>query len=225
MEKLDMDLDEAIREEKVPNGRQNPQMYADIMRGIVSALAYLHFRVGGKPVVHRDLKPKNVMLDGNKVPKLIDFGLAKETEGGIGSTFQKIGTDEWMAPEQKSNGGCSTASDMYAVGMIGHFVLQGLTPNEVKELRVHVSGNEQADLTQRLMIACSHEVNSSYAQSANCVSPLATTGSGEISRRISCIARVSSYHSRNCAHQCQKATVLSMCSSIVVQKIPNAARK
>ena len=53
-----------------------------------------------KPIVHRDLKPQNIMLDKNNVLKVIDFGLAKETLSGVGSTQNLKGTEIWMAPEQ-----------------------------------------------------------------------------------------------------------------------------
>jgi len=59
-------------------------------------------QVDNKPIVHRDLKPENIMLDKNNVLKVVDFGLAKETIGGVGSTMNVKGTKDWMAPEQVS---------------------------------------------------------------------------------------------------------------------------
>jgi len=53
-----------------------------------------------RPIVHRDLKPDNLMLDKNNILKIVDFGLAKETVLGVGSTLNVKGTKEWMAPEQ-----------------------------------------------------------------------------------------------------------------------------
>jgi len=50
--------------------------------------------------VHRDLKPENLMLDKNNILKIVDFGLAKETVRGVGSTMNLKGSKEWMAPEQ-----------------------------------------------------------------------------------------------------------------------------
>jgi len=63
-------------------------------------------QVDKKPIVHRDLKPENIMLDKNNVLKVVDFGLAKETMLGVGSTMNVKGTKEWMAPEQVSKSSC-----------------------------------------------------------------------------------------------------------------------
>ena len=106
MEKLEMDLDVAISDKRVPLGRDAPQQYAALLHGIVRALAYFHSPNDGKPIVHRDLKPANIMLDRNNVPKVIDFGQAKETLAGIGSTMGMKGTPQWWAPEQRANGVC-----------------------------------------------------------------------------------------------------------------------
>jgi serine/threonine protein kinase len=74
--------------------------------------------------VHRDLKTENVMLtsDNPPVAKLIDFGLAKETRDGVGSTFNKRGTPEWMAPEQKREGVCTMTSDVYSIDLVVQFM-------------------------------------------------------------------------------------------------------
>ena len=50
--------------------------------------------------MHRDLKPENIMLGKDNVLKIVDFGLAKETVLGVGSTMNVKGTKDWMAPEQ-----------------------------------------------------------------------------------------------------------------------------
>ena len=63
-------------------------------------------QVDKKPIVHRDLKPENIMLDKNNDLKVVDFGLAKETMLGVGSTMNVKGTKEWMAPEQVSKSSC-----------------------------------------------------------------------------------------------------------------------
>ena len=78
--------------------------------------------------------PENVMLtsDNPRVTKLIDFGLAKETCHGVGSNFNKKETPEWMAPEQKREGGCTTASDVYAIGLVAQFMWSGTRPSDAE---------------------------------------------------------------------------------------------
>ena len=109
MEKLHMNLHAAVMGKHVQHGRDAPGPFVDMLAGLLNAIAYLHTDQRN-PIVHRDLKPANVMLtsDNPPVAKLIDFGLAKETRDGFGSTSNKKGTPEWMAPEQKSGGGCTT---------------------------------------------------------------------------------------------------------------------
>ena len=104
-----------------------------MLAGLLGALAYLHTDERN-PIVHRDVKPENVMLTSDNPPvmKLIDFGLAKETRHGVGSTFNKKGTPEWMAPEQKRDGGCTTASDVYAIGLVAQFMWSGTRPSDAQ---------------------------------------------------------------------------------------------
>ena len=82
MEKLGMDLHKAITSQSLPLGREAPQPFTSIVQGVVSALAYVHSLP--KRLVHRDVKPHNIMLSRENVPKLVDFGLAKETLAGQG---------------------------------------------------------------------------------------------------------------------------------------------
>ena len=133
MEELHRTLHAAIIEKQLKLGRDSPEQYVDIVSSIVSAVSYLHSD-RRNPIVHRDLKPENIMLtfDNPPVAKLIDFGLAKETCHGVGSTQHLIGTLDWMAPEQKRDGGCSTASDVYAIGLVGEYMWSGTRPSEAQ---------------------------------------------------------------------------------------------
>ncbi len=109
------------------NGPLDPNRAAIILRQIGAALEAAH----GAGVAHRDLKPENIMLhrlsDGTEQVKLIDFGIARvdqSTLGRVTSTAMVAGTVRYMAPEQ-FQGENSSASDLYALGIIACEMLSG----------------------------------------------------------------------------------------------------
>jgi cytohesin len=160
MEKLDFTLFEAIKGKHLKIGRDDPQTYVDFVAGLLSALGYLHSPVGGNPTVHRDLKPENIMIQNLEDPvvKLIDFDMAKETMTGVGSAMNTKGTREYMSPEIREKGGCSVASDMFALALVALFIFWGKTPTEISDKKkIHESAHPKANKTQELMLQCLNE--------------------------------------------------------------------
>jgi len=96
------------------------------LRQIASALAEIH-RVG---ILHRDLKPGNIMLRSNDSIALIDFGLAKRMRLRMELTDEGeiFGTPYYMSPEQGHGNGVDHRSDIYSLGVIFHEMLTGQKP-------------------------------------------------------------------------------------------------
>lgn len=95
-----------------------------IGRAVASALDYAHSR----GVVHRDVKPANVLLDANDVPYLADFGLATPVGKSDLDADQVTGTPEYMAPEQWIGATLDQRTDVYAFGVMLYRMLTGELP-------------------------------------------------------------------------------------------------
>jgi hypothetical protein len=99
-------------------GRLPAEKALDIARQLCAGLAAAHAR----GVLHRDLKPGNVMLDGRGQVRIVDFGLAVRHGGGRG---ELAGTPEYMAPEQLVRGETSVRSDLWALGAVLYELFTG----------------------------------------------------------------------------------------------------
>jgi len=102
-----------------------PQV-AGVLEGVSAAIAHAH----SKGVIHRDIKPANVMIDERGVPRLLDFGLAREgTHSDVSQTGWFVGTPDYAAPEQKNDAkNVDLRADIYAIGAMLYEMLSGNRP-------------------------------------------------------------------------------------------------
>ncbi len=96
-----------------------------IAKQICEGLAEAH-RMG---VIHRDLKPGNVMIDKEGIARILDFGIARSLESrGLTRSGHLIGTPEYMSPEQAQGTGIDQRSDIYSLGIILYEMVTGKVP-------------------------------------------------------------------------------------------------
>ncbi|MGW4520530.1 protein kinase domain-containing protein [Amycolatopsis sp. NPDC004378] len=101
-----------------------PSEVARIGAGVASALAAVH-QAG---VVHRDVKPENVLMDGT-VPRLTDFGISRlATASDLGRRSLLVGTPQYLAPELGKGLDAAPASDLYSLGILLYELCCGVTP-------------------------------------------------------------------------------------------------
>jgi len=115
----------------------------EIAEGILTALEYSHER----GIVHRDIKPANVMITDQGVVKVMDFGIARALDdvgATLTSTWNVVGTAQYLSPEQAMGESADYRSDIYSVGCLLYEVLLGRPPytgdTPVSIAFQHVSG-------------------------------------------------------------------------------------
>lgn len=131
---------ETLYEYQKKNGLFNEREAAEIICRLCDILSQLHSF--NPPIIHRDIKPMNIMISNDGVVKLIDFDAARENiEGEVEDTYL-MGTKEFAAPEQYGFGQSDARTDIYALGIMLNVMLTG----EVPKNRIY--GNDSKTLTK-----------------------------------------------------------------------------
>lgn len=97
-----------------------------LLNKILDILIYLHSQ--SPPVIHRDIKPQNIMITSQGEVLLVDFGLARSLEEGQKGTA-RVGTHGFASPEHHT-GEFSVSSDLYSLGAAFHYIITGESPRE-----------------------------------------------------------------------------------------------
>ena len=106
-------------------GKMTPEEAALVIVQICRALEAAH----GEGVIHRDLKPQNIMLDANGRAYVMDFGIARSAYlPGMTQTGALVGTPEYMSPEQAKGEKIAERSDLFSLGVILYELLIGQSP-------------------------------------------------------------------------------------------------
>jgi len=105
-----------------------PQVFA-VMHGVLQALDYAHRH----SIVHRDMKPENVLISEEGLVKVADFGIARLMDDtGVGGTATKtgttVGTPQYMSPEQVASSRVDGRSDLYSAGIMFYELVAGQPP-------------------------------------------------------------------------------------------------
>src|SRR5438067_8014928 len=105
-----------------------PQVFA-VMHGVLQALDYAHRHA----IVHRDMKPENVLISEEGIVKVTDFGIARLLDDtGVGGTATKtgttVGTPQYMSPEQVASSRVDGRGDLYSAGIMFYELVAGQPP-------------------------------------------------------------------------------------------------
>jgi serine/threonine-protein kinase len=108
------------------HGALEPAMAIEIVVQILRAARFAHRR----GVIHRDLKPHNVILDEEGRARVTDFGIARAGASDMTLTGSIMGTAQYLSPEQAQGHAVSASSDLYSIGVILYELLTGVVPFE-----------------------------------------------------------------------------------------------
>lgn len=121
---------ETLTERVRQRGPLPPSEASRVLRDVAWALAYAH----GQGVIHRDVKPDNILLEHTGRVLVADFGIASVVAGAGGlTTGEVVGTPEFMSPEQALGERVDPRSDLYSLGVVGYFACSATLPFEAEK--------------------------------------------------------------------------------------------
>jgi serine/threonine-protein kinase len=129
-------------------GRLPADKALETARKLCAGLAAAHDR----GVIHRDLKPQNIMMNKRGEVLIMDFGLAAIADQLVGAEVRN-GTPAYMSPEQLKGAGVTARSDIYALGLVLYELLTGKRPYEANSLQQLIDLQDSARLTNMTSVA------------------------------------------------------------------------
>src|SRR5437667_11188652 len=148
----------SLKELIVSRGPTPIKIAVDYTRQILAALSFAH-RNG---IVHRDIKPHNVVVDSDGRLKVTDFGIARSGASQMTEVGSIIGTAQYLSPEQARGAPVDQRSDVYSVGIVLYEMLTGKVPftgdTPLEIAMTHLSATPEPPSEQRIEIP--HELDS-----------------------------------------------------------------
>jgi serine/threonine protein kinase len=127
------------------SGRCSPQAAIALIGQVLDALACAH----GLGIVHRDVKPANILLLADRRVKMTDFGISRLDTSALTQTGSVIGTPSYMSPEQCRGEPADARSDLFCAGVVLYEVLSGVRPftgRNVTEIALQVMNQPPPDI-------------------------------------------------------------------------------
>lgn len=117
---------ESLAKKMAVRAVHRPEDVVPVIKQISAVLDHSH----GKGIIHRDIKPGNVLVQPDGLVKVIDFGIARVESQNLTPTGVRLGTPQYMAPEQVSGGNVGGQADQFSLGVLTYRLLTGRMPFE-----------------------------------------------------------------------------------------------